>query len=85
MGASAASRRTSCSTRHFVTGRRPEQSIAHTILPVERITGIEVRPSQAHEGVTALLIRVGQVAHEFPLDSGTATKAAAELKRAVGR
>jgi hypothetical protein len=71
--------------RFFVTGRRPEQSIAHTMLPIERVTSVEVRPSQAHEGVSALLIRVGQVTHEFPLDAVTADKVAGELKRAVRR
>lgn len=71
--------------RHFVTGRRPEQSIAHTMLPLERVRGVEVRPSQAHEGVSALMIRVGEVAHEFPLDAATADTVAGELRSVVPR
>jgi hypothetical protein len=69
----------------FVTGRRPVQSIAHTLLPLERVTGVEVRPSQTHEGVGALLIRVGQVTHEFALDSATADQVAGELRSVVRR
>jgi hypothetical protein len=69
----------------FATGHRPIQSLAHTLLPLERVTGVDVRPSQAHEGVSAVLIRVGHVAHEFALDSATADQVAGELRRSVPR
>lgn len=69
----------------FVTGRRPTQSLAHTLLPVERVSGVEVRPSQAHDGVSSVLVRVGQVAHEFSFDTATARHVADELSRVVRR
>lgn len=69
----------------FVTGRRAVQSIAHTLLPLERVTGVEVRPSQTHEGVASLLIRVGAVTHEVALDAATAEQVAGDLRNVVRR
>jgi hypothetical protein len=67
----------------FITGRKPVQALARTLVPIERVSGVEARPSQTHEGVSALVVRVGRVTHEFFFDTPTAERVAAELRGVV--
>lgn len=68
----------------FATGHRPVQSLARTALPLERVVAVDVRESQTYEGVSVVQVRVGRVTHEYFLDAATATRVAAELRRAAG-
>lgn len=69
--------------RAFSTGYRPVQSLARTLLPLERVRGVEVRTGTLHNDISRLVIHVGKVGHEFELDTPVANKAAAELAQAV--
>jgi hypothetical protein len=69
--------------RPIATGYKPVHALARTVLPLERLQSVEVRPSPTHDGVAALLVRVGRVAHEFLLDTANAEAVAAEMRRQV--
>jgi hypothetical protein len=64
----------------FATGHRPVQSLARTLLPLERLVAVDVRPSQTYEGVSVLQLRVGRVTHEVFADAATARNVAQALE-----
>lgn len=69
--------------RPFVTGFKPVHALARTLIPLERVTGIETNPHVKYAGVSSLVVRVGKVAHEFVLDQLAAEAAARALRGAV--
>lgn len=64
----------------FATGHRPVQSLARTLLPLERVVSVDVRASQTYEGVSVIQVRVGRVTHEYFLDTGAAEQVAKGLR-----
>lgn len=64
----------------FATGHRPVQSLARTVLPLERLAAVDVRPSQTYEGIGALQLRVGRVTHEFYLEASNARAVAQAIE-----
>lgn len=69
--------------RAFATGYKPVQSLARTLMPIERISALEVRPSKVYADVSALVVRVGTVEHAFDLDTPLANKIAGDVKHQV--
>lgn len=69
--------------RSFVTGYKPVQSLARTLLPLERISAVEVRPNASYADVSALVVRVGTVEHAFDLDTPLANKLAGDVKHEI--
>jgi hypothetical protein len=69
--------------RPFHVGFKPVHATARTLLPLERIAGVETRPSPLHEGVTSLVVRVGRVPHEFAVDEDVADQVVDGIRAAV--
>lgn len=69
--------------RPYSTGFKPVQSLARTLLPLERVRGVEVRAGKLHADVSRLVIHVGNVGHEIELDTPVANKAAAAITQAL--
>jgi hypothetical protein len=67
----------------FHVGFKPVHATARTLLPLERIAGVETRPSPLHEGVTSLVVRVGRVPHEFAVDEDVADQVEGGIRAAV--
>ncbi|MCU0283424.1 MAG: hypothetical protein MUD13_05925 [Candidatus Nanopelagicales bacterium] len=69
--------------RPYRTGFRPIHTLARTLLPLERVAGIETAPSERFAGVAHVRVRVGHVTHEFALDDPVADRVVAALRTAV--
>lgn len=64
----------------FVAGYKPVHALARTILPLERLVGVEMRPNDDHPDVTTLGVRIGHVVHEFVVDDFVAEGIVRQLR-----
>ncbi|MGM0386677.1 MAG: hypothetical protein ACQERF_11960, partial [Actinomycetota bacterium] len=69
--------------RDYQTGYKPVRALARTLIPLERVTGVESRPSSMHEGVTKILVRAGTVLHEFAVDTAIGDDLLHSLREAI--
>jgi hypothetical protein len=69
--------------RPFRTGFRPIHTLARTLVPLERISGIETAPNQRFADVVDVVVRVGHVTHSCTLDEPVADRVLAALRSAV--
>ncbi|NCD16653.1 MAG: hypothetical protein EOL91_04940 [Actinobacteria bacterium] len=69
--------------RPYQTGYKPVRSLARTLIPLERVTGVETRPSSMYEGITKLVVRAGSVSHEFAVDNAHADGLVRGLREAI--
>lgn len=69
--------------RPFRTGYRPIHTLARTLIPLERVTGLETAPSEQYSGVTAVRIRVSHLTHEFMADEAVADRVVSATRAAV--
>jgi hypothetical protein len=69
--------------RPFRTGFRPIHTLARTLVPLARVSGIEASPSERFAGVADVRVRVGHVTHEFSLADPVADRVVAALRTAV--
>jgi len=67
----------------FVTGFKPVHALGRTLLPLERLAGVETRPNDDHPDVTTLGIRIGHVVHEFVADDAVAVDIARRLREVL--
>lgn len=71
--------------KSFVTGFKPVHALARTLLPLERLSGVETRPNDDHPEVTTIGIRIGHVVHEFVADDGVAAAVRQRLRALMPR
>ena len=69
--------------RPFFTGYKPVHALARTLIPLERVSGVETHPNPQYDGVGVLTVRVGKVAHEFSGDQSVTDAAAHAIRDAV--
>jgi hypothetical protein len=60
----------------FSIGRRPVHSVAHTVLPVANVTGVEVADSPRYTVARVLRVTSGKSVVEIPFPAGAETGAA---------
>jgi hypothetical protein len=66
--------------RTFVTGYAVTHALAHTSLPLARVSAVDTREDRHYAGVSALDVRVGGVLHEVGLDAATAAAVSRVLR-----
>lgn len=69
--------------RHYQTGYKPVRALARTLIPLERVTGVETRPSSMYEDITKIMVRARTVSHEFAVDSSLADDLLHGLREAI--
>ncbi len=69
--------------RPYQTGYKPVRALARTLIPLERVTGVQSRPSSLYEGVTKILVRAGSVLHEFAVDTAIGEDLLHGLREAI--
>lgn len=69
--------------RPYQTGYKPVRALARTLVPLDRVTGVESRPSSMYDGVTKLVVRAGAVTHEFAVENPTGDELLHGLREAI--
>lgn len=69
--------------RDYQTGYKPVRALARTLIPLERVTGVESRPSSMYDGVRKVHVRAGGVLHEFGVDDALADDLLHSLREAI--